>query len=606
MKKSLYLLSLGLASLLLAGCPNNSPTAAAILNASSLSTSTSQAYAGVSGPQVSIPITVNSNTSSSVSQGFSFFAVNNSSGTPALGIQLVPSLIPAGMSVQYQDASENINTSGCASTRPGQTCTILLTGNGSVAPGNYTLQVTSSNSPLLAIPLNVQWPDLAIVTSGITDTTYTLNLTNASQIPIENLSTNITPPSPSTGWTIDQSVDDCGTTLAAGSSCVLATVTDTQAGDPRAATIVATGNNLESAVTLTALSPYCSNNVNNFNTEEVVAPYYIGNNPQIDPQTGIAWGPNVIKPIAINSNILSCATNTEWAQERANASANYWIGQKVNYCHHHAPTWLLPILINGESYRNANNCSTSNNIMPGSANYGQLTRWNYGTNGPSPSTWQTNNMWIGIDCSDYTGFIYNFGMQTILDTDVAFQAGQYYPADPPNPPEWLSELTPNQQTPSNSHVLLNSISPSSPLGLVCNDATTDEHDSLCTNGGGYISVVNTSGVYNSNAITASVLEKLKPGDLLYFGIGPGNSWSPSVIHVMIWTGKKVVANGDTNPNGVQMQYIAPEEHCPDNVWKPQIGDWVITDSHYQGPDYRIFTSCYYGVNLWGVRRIINP
>lgn len=244
--------------------------------------------------------------------------------------------------------------------------------------------------------------------------------------------------------------------------------------------------------------------------------------------------------------------------------------------------------------------------MPG-PNYNGLIRWNYdGSNNQTASYWQNTGEWTGVDCSDYTGLIYNFGMQKILNTDVAFQAGQYYPTSPANPPVWLSSLTPNQQTPGDNHVLVNSESVGSPLGLVCNDCTTDENDPYCQNGGGYISVVNTAGVYNSNAITASVLEKLRPGDLLYFGIGPGNSWSPSVIHVMMWTGKKVVANSDENPNGVQMQYIAPEEHCPESIWKPQIGDWVITDSHYQGPDYRIFTSCYYGVNLWGVRRIINP
>jgi hypothetical protein len=38
---------------------------------------------------------------------------------------------------------------------------------------------------------------------------------------------------------------------------------------------------------------------------------------------------------------------------------------------------------------------------------------------------------------------------------------------------------------------------------------------------------------------------------------------------------------------------------------PHIGDWVITDSHYQGPDYRILTSCFYLNNLWGVRRVIH-
>ena len=44
---------------------------------------------------------------------------------------------------------------------------------------------------------------------------------------------------------------------------------------------------------------------------------------------------------------------------------------------------------------------------------------------------------------------------------------------------------------------------------------------------------------------------------------------------------------------------------PVELRQPQIGDWVITNSHYQGADYRIFTNCYYGEHLWGVRRIVN-
>lgn len=324
MKKTIYSFILGASTLLLTGCPNSSSTAAAAQNQNTLS-STSQAYAGVNGPQASILVTVSSN--SSVSHGVLPLLSATISTVPDLQIQVAPGSLPAGMSAQYQDAEGNISSSGCASTNPGDTCTILLTGNGSVTPGNYILQVISTNAPALSIPLNVQWPTAALTASGATDSTYTLNLTNTSAIPLTGLTSNITTiPS---GWTVDQSVNDCGTTLAAGASCVLATVTYPSGGqNADSATVNVTGSNLQSSSALAALSPFCSNNVSNFQTEETEAPYYIGNNPQIDPNTGIAWGPNIISPIAIDSNILGCATNTTWGQERANAVAMYWIGQK--------------------------------------------------------------------------------------------------------------------------------------------------------------------------------------------------------------------------------------------------------------------------------------
>ncbi|MDI1352824.1 MAG: hypothetical protein PSV35_08710, partial [bacterium] len=73
-----------------------------------------------------------------------------------------------------------------------------------------------------------------------------------------------------------------------------------------------------------------------------------------------------------------------------------------------------------------------------------------------------------------------------------------------------------------------------------------------------------------------------------------------VTHVVIWTGKQVGLGAiDNNP-----AQIAPNGLCPEQSWLPHIGDWVIIDSHYQGPDYRVITPCFYLNNLWGIRRII--
>lgn len=35
-----------------------------------------------------------------------------------------------------------------------------------------------------------------------------------------------------------------------------------------------------------------------------------------------------------------------------------------------------------------------------------------------------------------------------------------------------------------------------------------------------------------------------------------------------------------------------------------LGNWIITDSHYQGPDFRASTNCFYRNQVWGVRRVL--
>jgi hypothetical protein len=107
-------------------------------------------------------------------------------------------------------------------------------------------------------------------------------------------------------------------------------------------------------------------------------------------------------------------------------------------------------------------------------------------------------------------------------------------------------------------------------------------------------------------ITPAMLNLLKPGDLIYLAFSPssgqsgdGSNTTSLVTHVITWTGKKI----GYGPNDVNPSQISPESVCPTS-WQPQIGDWTIIDSHYQGPDYRDFTPCFYQNNIWGVRRII--
>ena len=91
---------------------------------------------------------------------------------------------------------------------------------------------------------------------------------------------------------------------------------------------------------------------------------------------------------------------------------------------------------------------------------------------------------------------------------------------------------------------------------------------------------------------------LQPGDLIYVAgsFRPASLFS-TVTHVVMWTGYTIGLGG----NQIPPQKIAPNELCV-QYWKPVIGQPVITDSHYQGPDYRMLTECFYIENIWAVRR----
>ncbi len=105
---------------------------------------------------------------------------------------------------------------------------------------------------------------------------------------------------------------------------------------------------------------------------------------------------------------------------------------------------------------------------------------------------------------------------------------------------------------------------------------------------------------HSGSIQNSDLAKLHHGDLLFIAASKPGAANPSaVVHVVMWTGKQV----NTGPDDIHPEQIAPHKMCLQKDWMPHYGDWIITDSQYQGPDYRVITSCYYLNNLWGVRRV---
>jgi cell wall-associated NlpC family hydrolase len=362
-----------------------------------------------------------------------------------------------------------------------------------------------------------------------------------------------------------------------------------------------------------AIPQSCNANIANFNYELT----QILDSTVIDVPTINSWGParNHLLLSSANPNLSVCTTtsisntaNVAWMQSRVIAAEDFWVKQKLNYCHHHVTDFSTPVVSNGTPRAQIGGsdggfCSNAVDIMPGTLYYNQPVRWNYsGTGSETSNNWLNNNyMWYGVDCSDFTSFVYNFAFGIQFNSDTGFQSGQATDGS-------QDTLTPNGQAASPAGKILQPFSdsnPNSPAGvLVCKNGQTEQELPECGGYGtnGYFSTFKGSDLFPTPSnITPEMLYLLQPGDLIFLGFAgsDGNNPTSMVTHVVTWTGKKVgYGADDINPS-----LIAPESICPTS-FQPQVGDWVIIDSHYQGPDYRVFTPCFYQNHVWGVRRVI--
>lgn len=329
-------------------------------------------------------------------------------------------------------------------------------------------------------------------------------------------------------------------------------------------------------------SPSCEKSYANFDYELAQKP----NSNRIVP----GWGPKRT-PLFLSPMLTQCMDDPTWQQKRILAAADYWIKQKLNYCHHYLPLYITPPNQRNKTAHQGGYCSQAKNIMSDSVYYKQQARWNYnGLGNETIDNWLNQDMWKGMDCSNYTTFLYNFALGQSISSNVAWQAGQ-------RKGELQKNLSPNQQSGDN---LLDN--PQAAGKLVCTDNTL-EVDHSCTGHGGYLSVIDQAGQKHKGIIKATDLARLplSPGDLLFISATRSNSPNPGLVtHVVMWTGKQV----GYGSNDIHPSLIAPNSLCPQEQWMPHLGDWVITDSHYQGADYRVITPCFYLNNLWGIRRVI--
>lgn len=301
---------------------------------------------------------------------------------------------------------------------------------------------------------------------------------------------------------------------------------------------------------------------------------------------GGKWGYKA-NQFALNDEQQQCAMNPNWARMRVLAAADYWIRQKLNYCHHHTPDFrttdaqILKQQLTSDEFC-ANNINLANNQF-----YGQLIRWNYSGSGDETiSNWQNNKMWYGFDCSDFTAWVYNFGIGVFFNPAIYWQAGLLSVDD---------GRSPNMQSAAGE--LQNGKAPGR---LLCRDGSI-EQDQLCK--AGYFSTIDSQGL-KTIQLTDLDYQKLNPGDIMFVGATQrGLDGQPNgqniVTHAYLWTGKKI-GNGI---NQIPLSLVAPRKPYQQDNCLPKNGQWVIIDSTYQGPDYRAFCS-YYSKNIWGVRRVI--
>jgi len=364
---------------------------------------------------------------------------------------------------------------------------------------------------------------------------------------------------------------------------------------------------INTTVTEGSIPSDCNSNINNFN-------YELTQNFDSPVSFTAGWGPDRIPPSLspANPDLTNCPTTAgiSWERKRIIAAAAFWIAQKMNYCHHYNPDYATPLSERSAAQSDGGYCNPALDTMPGSVYYGQQARWNYtGQGSETADNWVNNNqMWYGMDCSNTTSFLYGFAFGTNpalgipFDSKTNYQAGQVVGTS-------QDTLSPNQQNPGVSSLILSN--PNAAGLLVCADGTTDPTPltpTMCTGHGGYLSGINSSGIFTKSLTVAQMAEVLQPGDLLYIaGAGPDPQPNPDgstseVTHVIMWIGKQVGYGADN----VNPALVAPADApcASPSIWQPKVGDWLIADSHYQGYDYRILTTCFYLNDLWGVRRVI--
>ncbi len=152
------------------------------------------------------------------------------------------------------------------------------------------------------------------------------------------------------------------------------------------------------------------------------------------------WGPAAAVFPAVNVPVDAGCDDATWKRERIVATALRYLNVPGNplglqYRHHHIPAWDPPASTAPPAVQNADDAD-----------------------GQSLETWGPGR---GLDCSNFTAWIYNYGLGIKFGGDVGKQyagtagpMGQSIPAQGPFEPGDLVYLHPNGNTDRASHVVI--------------------------------------------------------------------------------------------------------------------------------------------------------
>ena len=266
----------------------------------------------------------------------------------------------------------------------------------------------------------------------------------------------------------------------------------------------------------------------------------------------LSWGPSPSIYPAVT--IPTGCDPTMWQQQRILAAASFIVQKQFNYCHHYIPAWdSKGIVFPG---------NTSSYCYSGSAS-------STGAGASSPSANQATQM--GVDCSNFTAFLYNFAFGAIRFTgDVQSQGGS-----------------------------------------MTNSVTANNYGTAWAPGTVFDRPTNWTSMITPGSADYQKYP-FQPGDLLFIGPTEAVAKQGQISHVVMWTGLKspdgryLTVESYGVVNNVKGAYVSAQSPIPNSFLtnSPTATGYSSAYVNNSGPNIRYFEDTFRASNLVHYRRII--
>lgn len=264
----------------------------------------------------------------------------------------------------------------------------------------------------------------------------------------------------------------------------------------------------------------------------------------------LSWGPSpLIYPVV---SIPTGCDPTTWQQKRVLAAASLIVRQQFNYCHHYIPAW-----------------DSKGLLFAGSPSYcysGSTT----GTGAGSSANSANQATQMGVDCSNFTAFLYNFAFGGIRFTgDVQSQGG-----------------------------------------TMAGAAAANDYGTAWAPGTAFARPANMTALITPGN-PAYQQYPFQPGDLLFIGPTEAEALQGQISHVVVWTGLRapdgryltVESYGVVNNNKDGQEWA--QSPIPNGFLEPLAGPGFNSAFiNNSGPNIRYFEGTFRASNLVHYRRII--